>query len=239
MKLILNHLPTENGSLAVLQYEARRPRGLALVVGHGYSSSKHNLDALAAFLAAHGCTIYSLDFPGHRLGASGGKLRSIDDACAAFSAAIAFARAQGHERVLTLGHSMGAMCAIFAAAADPTLVGVVAIATGFGRPTALAALQRAGATDFRSGYVDGISLPELVDGVDVRYEHDLPLLAGRHALYIAADRDAMVSQGSVRELYERAPDEKSYATIESDHTDAGTRARSSVLDWLDERFERT
>lgn len=238
MKVELAHLPTENGSLAVLCYEPRRPRGLAIVAGHGYSSSKHNLDALCAFLAAHGCALYNLDFPGHKLGASGGELRSIDDALSAFATAIAFARSHGQSRVLTLGHSMGAMSALFAAAADPGILGAVAIATGFGRPTAIATLQRAGATDFRSGYVDGISLPELVEGVDERYERALPLLAGRDSLYIAAERDSMVAQGSVRELFDRAPEKKTYRTIESDHTDAGTNARSSVLAWLDERFAR-
>ena len=64
--------------LAVLEYEARRARDVALVVGHGYSSSKQNLDGLCAFLASHGFSVYSLDFPGHKLGASGGRLRGSD-----------------------------------------------------------------------------------------------------------------------------------------------------------------
>ena len=47
-------------SVAVLGYEARRARDVTLVVGHGYSSSKQNLDMLCAFLASHGFSIYSL-----------------------------------------------------------------------------------------------------------------------------------------------------------------------------------
>ena len=62
-----------------MAYEARRPRGVTIVAGHGYSSSKQNLDSLCAFLASHGFAVYSLDFPGHKLGASGGRLRSLDD----------------------------------------------------------------------------------------------------------------------------------------------------------------
>ncbi len=239
MKLDLHHVATENGSIAALAYEPRRSRELAIVVGHGYSSSKHNLDPLCAFLAAHGFAIYSLDFPGHRLGASGGRLRDAEDTVAAMAAVVALARSHGYARVLTLGHSMGAMAALFTAAEDRTLLGAVAIATGYGRPTALSALQRAGATDFRSGYVDGVTLPELVDGIDRRLDRRLPMLLGRQALYVAASADAMVSPASVRDLYERAPEAKHFVTIESDHTDAGPRARAEVLAWLDERFPRS
>ena len=238
MKLELHRIATKNGELAALAYEPRRSRELAIVAGHGYSSSKHNLDPLCAFLAAHGCAMYSLDFPGHKLGASGGRLRDLEDAVAAISSVVALAREHGFARVLTLGHSMGAMAALLATATDATLLGCIAIATGYGRPTALSALQRAGATDFRSGYVDGATLPELVEGVDSRLERALPLLAGRRSLYIAASADAMVSPASVRDLYERAPDDKRFVTIESDHTEAGPRARAEVLSWLDESFPR-
>ncbi|MDH2909153.1 MAG: alpha/beta fold hydrolase [Candidatus Eremiobacteraeota bacterium] len=239
MRLDLHHIATENGAIAALAYEPRRPRDLAIVAGHGYSSSKHNLDPLCAFLAAHGCAMYALDFPGHKLGASGGRLRDAEDAVAAVSAAVALARSHGFARVLTLGHSMGAMAALLATASDASLLGCIAIATGYGRPTALSALQRAGATDFRSGYVDGASLPELVEGIDRRFDRALPLLRGRQSLYIAASADAMVSPASVRDLYERAPDEKRFVTIESDHTEAASRARAEVLAWLDERFPRS
>jgi len=238
VKLELHRIATKNGELAALAYEPRRSRELAIVAGHGYSSSKHNLDPLCAFLAAHGCAMYSLDFPGHKLGASGGRLRDLEDAVAAISSVVALAREHGFARVLTLGHSMGAMAALLATATDATLLGCIAIATGYGRPTALSALQRAGATDFRSGYVDGATLPELVEGVDSRLERALPLLAGRRSLYIAASADAMVSPASVRDLYERAPDDKRFVTIESDHTEAGPRARAEVLSWLDESFPR-
>ncbi len=76
-------------------YEARRPRGVTLVAGHGYSSSKQNLDMLCSFLAGHGFTIYSLDFPGHKLGASGGRLNAATDLTAAMHAVVAAARARG------------------------------------------------------------------------------------------------------------------------------------------------
>jgi pimeloyl-ACP methyl ester carboxylesterase len=231
----LFYIKAERNPVAVLWYQPRRPRGVSLIAGHGYSSSKQNLDFLCSFLASHGFGVYSLDFPGHKLGASGGRLRGVEDCVDAMSSVTAFARERGDALVYTLGHSMGGMTAIFVAALDATILGTIALATGYGRPTSLEALRKAGATDFRSSYVVGVTLPQLVDGVEARYGELLPRLAGRAALYVAADRDAMVSPSSVRELYRRAPEPKSFATIESDHTYAAEHARATVLQWLNER----
>ena len=120
----------------------------------------------ALFSRATVSASYSLDFPGHKLGASGGELRGVDDCIDAMSAAFRFARERGDSSAYTMGHSMGGMTAIFTAALDPAVLGVIAIATGYGRPTSLAALRQAGATDFRSSYVAASSLPELVASVD-------------------------------------------------------------------------
>jgi esterase/lipase len=224
--------------VALLYYRPRRPRGIALIAGHGYSSSKHNLDFLCGFLSSHGFAVYSIDFPGHKLGASGGVLRGVDDCIDAMSAAVAYAAGRGDAAAYTMGHSMGGMTALFTAASLPDVRGAVAIATGYGRPSSLTSLRAAGATDFRSSYVTGVTLPELVDDVDARYAALLPRLAQRPVLYVAADRDAMVNERSVRELYDRAPDPKTFATIESDHTYAGEHARGTVLQWLNDLHPR-
>jgi fermentation-respiration switch protein FrsA (DUF1100 family) len=234
-KVSLFHISDERNPLAVLWYEPRRPRGVSLIAGHGYSSSKQNLDFLCSFLSSHGFGVYSLDFPGHKLGASGGELRGVEDCIGAMSRVVAFARERGDDASYTLGHSMGGMTALFAAALDANILGTVAIATGYGRPTSLEALRKVGATDFRSSYVVGVTLPELVAGVETRYGELLGRLAGRPALYVAANRDAMVSPRSVRELYDRAPDPKSFATIDSDHTYAAEHSKATVLQWLNER----
>ena len=197
-KVQLFHLSSERNPLAVLWYEPRRPSGVTLVAGHGYSSSKQNLDFLCSFLASHGYGVYSLDFPGHKLGASGGELRGVEDCIEAMERVVAFARERGDDDAYTLGHSMGGMTAIFTAALDAQILGTVAIATGYGRPTSLDALQKVGATDFRASYVVGVTLPELVANVDARYAELLPRLAGRPALYVAAGRDGMVSPRSVQ-----------------------------------------
>ncbi|MFN2460805.1 MAG: alpha/beta hydrolase [Candidatus Velthaea sp.] len=226
-------------AIAVLAYPPRRARGVAIVAGHGYSSSKQNLDLLCAFLASHGFSVYSLDFPGHKLGATGGFLASADDLIAAMTAVVHVARDRSAGPVYALGHSMGAVTALCAAARDPAIAGAISIATGHGRPQALQALAFRGAVDLRSSYVDGRSLPELADEWAPLLEGALPRLAGRPALFVAAERDAMVAPASVRELYDRAPEPKTFATVASDHTSAGDNARGAVLAWLNERHPRT
>ena len=238
MSVHLHRIRAERNDVAVLEYEPRRARGVSIVAGHGYSSSKHNLDFLCGFLASHGYGVYSLDFPGHKLGASGGELRGVDDLLDAMGAVVAYVRERNGGPIYAMGHSMGAMTSLFLAAQDPEIAGTIAITTGYGRPSAIDALQSKGVTDFRSSYVHGVSLPELVGGVDGRFADALPRLEGRPQLYIAARRDAMVSPRSVEELYERAPEPKNFITIDSDHTYAGENARGEVLQWLNERHPR-
>ncbi len=239
MNLELLTLRTRAGAtVAALDYEPRRARGIAIAAGHGYSSSKHNLDPLCAFLASHGYRVVSIDFPGHKLGASGGRLAAASDLTDALEAAVRFARDAYGEPVYALGHSMGATTALRVCAADPEVAGAISIATGYGRPRAQQGLVARGVSDLRSAYVDGLSLPELVAAQEPHLEAALPRLAGRPVLYIAADRDGMVSRASAEELFARAPEPKTFVTIASDHTFAGENARAAVLAWLNERHPR-
>ena len=239
MKLELLRLQSAAGKpFAALDYEPRRPRGVGLAVGHGYSSSKQNLDMLCAFLAGHGFNVVSVDFPGHKLGASGGRLESVDDLFATLAAALAHVRERYTPVAYALGHSMGAATALVTAAADPAVAGAVAIATGYGRPSALETLALRGTVDLRSSYVDGLTLPEMAAEMAPRLDAALPQLARRPVLYVAAQRDMMVSQASSEALFERAPEPKTFARIDSDHTHAGENARAAVLAWLNERHPR-
>jgi len=239
VKLELRSLVTAAGeSIAALDYEPRRPRGVSLAVGHGYSSSKHNLDLLCAFLASHGFGIISIDFPGHKLGASGGRLREVADLDRALDAAVRYAREAYGGVIYTLGHSMGAATALRVCAADAAVAGAISIATGYRRPSALEALGSRGAIDLRSAYVDGLTLPELVAESEPLLPGALARLEGRSVLYVAAEHDAMVSRASAEELFALAPEPKTFVTIASDHTYAGEHARAAVLAWLNERHPR-
>ena len=238
MNVDLFRVPSGAGEIAVLLYEARRARAVTLVVGHGYSSSKQNLDPLCAFLASHGFTVYSLDFPGHKLGASGGRLRSAEDLIDAMDAVVTTARRQHANPIYVMGHSMGATTALCAAGRDPSIAGAIAIATGWGRPQALDALAARGVVDLRSGYVDGLALPELAAQWQPLLADALPNLAGRPTLIIAAERDGMVARSSVEELFARTPEPKTLLAVASDHTNAGEGSRAAVLGWLNEMHPR-
>jgi hypothetical protein len=48
----------------------------------------------------------------------------------------------------------------------------------------------------------------------------------------------MVTRASVEDLFARAPEPKSLATVASDHTFAGDNSRAAVLGWLNERHPR-
>lgn len=220
--------------IAYLAYEPRRPRGVGLVVGHGYSSSKQNLDLLCNFLASHGFATFSLDFPGHKLGSSLGRLNGLDDLIDAMYAVVDRAREalEPQTPIYTVGHSMGATTALLAAAGDAMIAGAIAIATGVGRIAALETLWARGATDLRSAYVDGVSLPELAAQVESRLVPALAALSGRPQLYVAAERDLMVARASVEDLFALAPEPKTFQVVPGDHTYAGEAARSVVLGWL-------
>jgi alpha-beta hydrolase superfamily lysophospholipase len=196
------------------------------------------LDLLCAFLASHGYGVVSIDFPGHKLGASGGRLDSVDDLDESLAAAGGYARERYGDPLYALGHSMGAATALRVCAAEPAFAGAIAIATGYGRPSALSALGLRGSIDLRTAYVDGLSLTEMVAESEPRLDGALAALAGRPVLYVAAERDGMVSRASAEELFLRAPEPKTFATIDSDHTYAGENARAAVLAWLNERHPR-
>jgi alpha-beta hydrolase superfamily lysophospholipase len=233
MNVILHRPSTRSGeSVAVLEYEARRERQVTLIAGHGYSSSKQNLDGLCSFLASHGFAVYSLDFPGHKLGASGGRLRDVEGLFAAMDAAVRFARERGAKTVYAMGHSMGAATALCVAGRDRTLAGAISIATGYGRPTVIDTLAARGVVDLRSSYVDGLTLQEVSEQWQPHLEAALPQLAGRPVLFVAAERDAMIARSSVEALYDRASEPKTFAAVPSDHTFAGDNSRTVVLQWL-------
>lgn len=238
MKLELLRIAAGDATVAALRYEPLRPRGVWIVAGHGYSSSKQNLDFLCYFLASHGYGMVSLDFQGHKLGASGGRLETVEDLPAAMGGVAGYVREFHPGALYTMGHSMGAMTALFTAAHDQSITGTISIATGYGRPSAIEALREKGVSDFRSAYVDGLALPDLVKGVDEMFDRALPELAGRPQLYVCADRDAMVSRASVEELFDRASEPKTFITISSDHTYAAENARGEVLAWLNHLHPR-
>jgi len=68
------------GSVRGLYYHAGGDRAsTCIVLCHGYSAGKHNVDPLAFYLAVEGWSSLAFDFLGHKLGASVGRLQTAHD----------------------------------------------------------------------------------------------------------------------------------------------------------------
>jgi pimeloyl-ACP methyl ester carboxylesterase len=103
------------------------PRGTAVLV-HGLNRSRIEMVRKTPFLHAHGWNALLFDLRRH--GESGGVAttfgyREKDDV----RAAIAFARSRSNAPVVVWGVSLGAASAVLAAAADPTVAGIVCDST--------------------------------------------------------------------------------------------------------------
>src|SRR5579863_3043568 len=109
------------GTVRGLFYHSGRP-STCVVLCHGYSASKHNVDPLAFHLAVDGFSAFAFDFLGHKLGASTGPLRTAADLLENALDAVGFVRTlPGVERIVLGGHSMGAATSIGAAARTPVV----------------------------------------------------------------------------------------------------------------------
>lgn len=101
-------LRTPDGVLLEARYDpcAAGPADTAVVVAHGFTGSvdRPALRRAAAVLARHAAVV-TFSFRGH--GRSGGRSTVGDREVLDLATAVAWARERGHERVVTLGFSMG------------------------------------------------------------------------------------------------------------------------------------
>jgi len=224
-------IPSAGGSVRALLYHTGRP-GTCVVLCHGYSSGKHNLDLLAYHLAIEGYLALAMDFQGHKLGASSLPLARADDLVTNALDAVAYAKAQPLvTRIVLGGHSMGAAAAIGAAVEAPDVGGVIAMCTALRRGHDAASDGLAGGLVNRAAYVEGASPSEITAAMD-RWTARVAQVAPRPLLVIAAAKDALVAPSAVRELFEAAAEPKTYELVDATHTDCAERSRFVVVRWL-------
>jgi len=237
MNLTLDFLNAGNGRIATLFYEPSKPNGPTIVLGHGYSSSKQNLDFLAGFVAQHGFRVVTFDFPGHKLGASEGRLESFDTCMDTMRVVVDRVIERFGGEVYVGGHSLGAATALRICGGDPRLAGCISIATGRDIAANLESIKARGPLAYRGAYVDGIGLPDLLAQLSVEsLDAALDGIAGRPLLVVAAAHDLIAPRSQVEALYERASDPKRFVVIESDHTFAASNSKAAVLGWLRQRM---
>jgi len=219
--------------LSALDYEPSGRKPVRVVLAHGYTGSKETLDVMAGYLCAHGYPCLTFDFRGHKLGGSGGAMRSARDAVDDLQAVIAEAKSTaGDSRVAVVGHSMGGAVALVAAAEDDGIAGVAVLGTsgsvvsGFSTRAGEALMAQRG--DYVLGADAGSILLEVGDLC--RQTRDL---GGRPALFVAARGDIIVPLADVRELAHRHGPGAEFVIVEGGHMDLPVRARGFVSGWLD------
>lgn len=223
--------PSASGIVRGLVYSGG-PSTTCVVLAHGYSSSKHNVDPLAFYLATEGIRSLALDFQGHKLGCSSLPLRQPSDLCRNVLDAVSFARNIPEVRtVVCAGHSMGAAASIGAAVESREIDAVIAMCTALGRNQSLEGPTMLGGLRNRSCYVDGPSPEELTQAMD-RYTVRVSEVAPRPMLVIAASKDAIVAPSAVRQLFDAAGDPKTFEVVDATHTDCAERAKFVIVRWL-------
>lgn len=226
--------PSAGGVLCGLLYRSGMP-STCVVLCHGYSAGKHNVDSLAFHLAADGFAALAFDFLGHKLGASEGPLARAEDLIANALDAVTWAALHsGAERIVIGGHSMGAATAIGAAVESTIIQGVIAMATSLDRHRSSEDNPLVLGLANRMAYVDGPPPAEITGAMD-RCTARVGEIAPRPLLVVAGKRDALVAPSSVQRLFDAAREPKTFELIDATHTDCAERARFVVVKWLRER----
>ena len=219
------------GTVRGLLYHTRRA-ATCVVLCHGYSAGKHNVDPLAYHLATEGYVSLAFDFLGHKLGASSGPLATADGLVVNALDAVTYARTQTLVRRIVIGgHSMGAATAIGAALEDPVIAGVIGISTARHRSAKLASDGLVRGLINRKPYVDGAGPEEITAAMD-SYTARIAELAPRPLLLVAGSRDSLVAPSAAAQLFDEAGEPKTYELIDATHTDSAERARFVVTRWL-------
>lgn len=220
-------------SLAGVVYDTVDPRGMTIVLAHGFTGSKESLDPTASYLCSRGWRCLTFDFRGHKLGGSSGVMDGAEAAINDLAAAVAFARERWRvQPIVLVGHSMGGTVGLALAASDPDIAGVAALGIGvrgelgFDTPAGQALLEQ------RSSYVEGAPAQEVLSQAAIRAR------AAEHAehirlLLIAARNDVIVRAESVRGLLVRFPGRASCIQVDGGHMDLPIRCRGHLAEWLE------
>ncbi len=219
-------LTTPDGVTLSAQRYGSVDAAAAIVFGHGFTGSQRNkkVVALACRLAERGLAVYTADFRGH--GASGGLSTLGDQEIQDLEAVLALAR-RHHQKVVSVGASMGAFIALRHAGLGGTVDAVVAISSpAVGRDPKLlrARLLRAAALSARGRRLLDLygtrvgSIPEsITPPIDL-----VAQIAPTPVAIVHGRRDRYVPLADAYALYERLGEPRRLVVLrEFGHGEAG------------------
>lgn len=212
--------------------DTRKDRNLTILMGHGFSVSKHHLDGLASYLCYFGYEVINLDFPGHKMGASRGKLEHPSQLVEALQLA---RQCTDRDKIVLLGHSMGAAAAVRAATEMEEAVGLVVLGMG-ADPTA-----RFDDKIVTSTLQWGALYVEELDGKEflLRIKDDLlPRMKNVSvpSLVVGGTKDFIIPVQEVKKLAEMAQGPNTLKLLECNHSDIPELGKKEIRQWLEKTY---
>lgn len=200
------------------------------------------MDLLASYLVGRGYAGLSFDFVGHKLGATGGEMQHIRQAVENVGAAVHWLRTNSSaEKIVLIGHSMGAAASIAYAAEDQErrgegneapIAGLICLCMGTQPVRGFTdTIGRAMLTQ-RADYVAGAPASQLLMEIETLLSAadrlgDLP------SLFLAARQDVLIPPARIEALAQRVGSSATFRIIEATHLDAPDKARGAVIEWIE------
>jgi pimeloyl-ACP methyl ester carboxylesterase len=226
-------IAASDAHLSAVLYQPDKPRRKGCVLlTHGLTASRAGMDVLAAYVAGKGLACVTHDIRGHILGASTGRLESVQDAVDDLLALCHWRRREmGDVPLALVGHSLGGLLSIAAAARCSSVCAVACLASSacpdrsFQGPAGEALLRQ------RGGYLDGAPAFDLL-GQAAGLARHADELGALPALFVAGKTDILVPPERVRELALRVGPHAEYAEVPASHQHLPDHARGLVGGWL-------
>lgn len=228
--------PSREGTESGLAYELWLPDvpppWPAMVIVHGAGSRKENHADFARLATAAGWAALAFDLPGHGDSEPPMSGKAVDDVIT-MARLLASQRGVDAGRVAVRGSSLGGFLAIWAAASDPGIAGVLAICPASQK--GLAEGLRRGRFEMRVD--DPLSLEAWLLSQDVGAA--VERIAPRPLILLHAEGDTQVPSDHSEELYERAAEPRkliivpggAHTTVQHD-----PELQGEALRWLERQL---